>query len=304
MNELTSLPDDELVDDVIVSAVLDGEATADEVARVESEPRLAARLEVMRTVASATGSSVPAPPQEVVDASIARALASSLSPASTPGATAVHDPIEPVALIAPASTTGRRPGLRTLSIAAAVLAAVLAPVVLSLTGDGGDQDQATSESAAELSAREEQDQPTAAGSDEAGDRSDSGTPALRDAPSGLELPAADAATVEVIDLGPLPDEEALRQAVLDLVATQAGGLPPPTAVVPSDEFEARDPARCLAQATLPGSVGASPDRVQGWADYQGEPVTVYISLLRDGGREVVALASQSCAERARLVLGP
>ncbi len=327
MTERASRPDDEPAgdepaDDEIVSAVLDGEGTADEVARVLAEPRLAARLEVMRGVAVATGAAVPTPPHDVVHDTIARVLTRASSSASTAPAPTTEVPAEvpaeygaaaPVARVV-TMTARRSPSRRTLSIAAAVLAAVLAPLVVSrIGGDGAADQEASSGAAAELRARAPED--AATGTDEAEDEGenldDAGGTAAGDAPSELAVPAdpgtpsptaPDPGAVEVIDLGSLPDEDALRRAVLELETTEAAGLPPPTTVVAADDFDARDPARCLPEATERGAVDGPLEVVQAWARYRGEPVTVYITALHDGSREVVAVAALSCAERARLLV--
>lgn len=62
-------------DDLLVSAVLDGVASADEAERVASDPRLTARLTQFRAVAEAVGGPVPLVDTAVRDAHLARARA-------------------------------------------------------------------------------------------------------------------------------------------------------------------------------------------------------------------------------------
>jgi hypothetical protein len=62
--------------DELVSAVLDGEATADERALVEADPSLSARLAELRTVRDALAAPTPPPSERERDAAIAAAIRS------------------------------------------------------------------------------------------------------------------------------------------------------------------------------------------------------------------------------------
>ena len=161
-------------DDLLVSAVLDGVASADEAERVTSDPRLTARLTQFRAVAEAVGGPVPLVDTAVRDAHLARARAAHQSgeqgraahqsgepepgagagagasapppappsppppPPPRPTATTTPPPID----LAAARAQRRRPRSTViLSVAAAVLLVVAAGAVLvrlaGSTGTGG-----------------------------------------------------------------------------------------------------------------------------------------------------------------------
>lgn len=122
-------------DDELVSAYLDGEASADEIARVESSPELLAEVETLRAVAALVASD---PDPATVDpgrrdAHIAAALAASSTAANVTGLSAAR-----------ARPWYRQP---VAAVAAVLLAAVIAvPLLANLGGDDADSDVATSAS--------------------------------------------------------------------------------------------------------------------------------------------------------------
>jgi hypothetical protein len=214
MTDGAHLPDDELV-----SAYLDGEATPDEVARVEREPALQARLAVFRANGALVGRR-PGVDPNAREAQIARAI-EARRPAD-PGESApagVHDLGE-----------ARRRRTRTLLLgaAAAVLAVVVAAGVLPGLLDDDD-----GETAARLDSAAEQSD-----TDAASDETDDGA----DAPAaGEALPSTSAAAPEAATGGPptpLPELgafatraelDAALAAALTLELQGRSAAPPPPA---------------------------------------------------------------------------
>lgn len=155
-------------DDLLVSAVLDGVASPDDVARVTGDPALTARLEQFRSVAGAVGGPVPLVDPVVRDAHLARAIAAlgsegepvaTLAPAvpappvpSAPRAlpTPPTPPPPPSELAAARARRQRRLGPVILSVAAAlVLVAAAGALVLRLgdTTGGSSSDEAATDTA-------------------------------------------------------------------------------------------------------------------------------------------------------------
>lgn len=117
-----------------LSAVLDGEATPDVVARVQADPRARARLDAFRRVATSVGRA-PVDPlaPSTVDDLVARALAEASGPAAATYPPPTGDPV--VTPLAP--PRGNRPAPRWLVAAAIVaLVAIGLGLVWSGTNDG------------------------------------------------------------------------------------------------------------------------------------------------------------------------
>lgn len=128
---------DPLPDDELVSAVLDGEATSDEVARVAGSPRLTARLAEFEVVARAVATPVVGLDDAEVDRVLRLAATAGVSDMGSDHAAAI-DSTGGVADLSdrrrPRPTAGR-----WFAVAAAVLAVVAVPVVLQRAGDDGPQ---------------------------------------------------------------------------------------------------------------------------------------------------------------------
>lgn len=156
MNESDARHDDE-----IVSAYLDGEATADERVRVENDPRLQARLVELRQVAAAVGTPHFFADSPGRDTLIARALAAG-------GAAAPADDTPPgsAAQVVDLDAVRRRRRLTVLSAAAAVLVVLLAVPLLSR--DRGSRLDQTASPATEARSGALGDDTTAEMSDVAG----------------------------------------------------------------------------------------------------------------------------------------
>lgn len=122
-----STPDPEL--DELVTAYLDGEATAAERARVQGDPVLLARAEQLRAVSRMVAEPVDAPDAAMRDDHIAAALAAS---STSPVVTAMP-------------TSRSRPDMLRFASVAAVVLAILVAVPLLLSNTGGDDDTAATE---------------------------------------------------------------------------------------------------------------------------------------------------------------
>ena len=144
-------------DDLLVSAVLDGVASPDDVARVTGDPALTARLEQFRSVARAVGGPVPLVDPVVRDAHLARAVAALESDRMATVTPAAATPLAPRAVPTPPPPPSdlsaararrqRRLGPVVLSVAAAlVLLAAAGALVLRLgdtTGSSSSDEAAT-----------------------------------------------------------------------------------------------------------------------------------------------------------------
>ena len=138
-------------DDLLVSAVLDGVASPDDVARVAADPRLSARLEQFRAVAEAVRGPVPLVDPVVRDAHLARArdafgaagtVGADTRPVVAPGATTPPPPTDFAAARAQRARRARPRAI--LSIAAAVVLVVAAGAFLVRLGGSspsGDDDE-------------------------------------------------------------------------------------------------------------------------------------------------------------------
>lgn len=123
--------------DEIASAVLDGEATPDEVALVARDEALASRVADLQGAAEAVATPVEPLPTATVDALIATALAAQAAPGAS-GAATGSTPSTGVVTDLDARRSERHTG-RWLAVAAAVLVALALPLALALrpepTGD-------------------------------------------------------------------------------------------------------------------------------------------------------------------------
>ena len=180
-------------DDELVSAYLDGEADADERARVEGDPALMARADELRRVRELVRAPVTEPAAADVDRAVAAALAAATEPNSAAG--------QPVHSLADRRRPSSLPAW--LSVAALVLGLLVAVSVLgSVIGGGDDSDD--SETAAVSDSDEEA---STLESDDAGG-------------GAVQAPAADDQTthfrsgpVDLGDLGAVADEAALAEAI-------------------------------------------------------------------------------------------
>lgn len=260
-------------DDELVSAVLDGEATADERARVEADPVLSARLAEFAAVADAVGAPVAPSPGETRDTAIAAAVAEAGRP----------DPV--VVPLRPRRSTGS-----FLAVAAAVLAVLLVAGLFAGRLGGGDDQGAESADLADRGDDGAEESGGAAAADEAtaeAETDDTAVDAFSDAPT--------------VELGEVGDEAALRAALVATgalsgldSATTRSTLPEPAA--PADqEAVAGDSEDC--QVRLEESDPALDGLLlEGTAVYAGTDAVVYVFATVDGDTRVVVVSAADCAD--------
>jgi hypothetical protein len=138
-------------DDELVSAYLDGEATPEERARVENDPRLQQRLREFRQVSAAVGTPHFFPDAPDRDALLARAVASSTIATPPDTGDGGGSGVAPVVDLA---ARRRRQAAIFLSAAAAVIVAVLA--VPALLRSSSTDDVMTASNQLEDTARDEE----------------------------------------------------------------------------------------------------------------------------------------------------
>ena len=139
-------------DDELLSSYLDGEATSEEVARIETDPTLLARVEELRAARDLVATPVTPLPSDEVDTMLAAALDASTT--------------APVVTGIERARRRRSDRVRTMVAVAAgvLLIAIAVPVLGSLGSDSGDDDTATADMS-EMDAPGDDD----AGDDTAGD---------------------------------------------------------------------------------------------------------------------------------------
>ena len=190
-------------DDLLVSAVLDGVASPDDVARVTGDPVLSARLEQFRSVARAVGGPVPLVDPVVRDAHLARALAAFQGEAggaaplaavpAPPPPPAPAAPPPPADLGAARARRQRKLGPAILSVAAALVLIMAAGALLVRLGDSSDSGSSSSDEAATASAPDAAESGDAGGSSTADSEAFTpGTPSTV-APEGAPATGTDSA---------------------------------------------------------------------------------------------------------------
>ena len=253
-------------DDLLVSAVLDGEASPAEVEQVASDPRLAARLERLRVVARAVGGPVPLVDPRVREAHLAAALAEArrLTPpatASAPAPAPAPPPPPPPVDLAAARARRRPVGTVILSVAAAlVLVAAVAAGLARVARESGSGDD-TAASTAEESREAADSAATDGGGDAAlpeaqGDSSSLGEGGQ--APSTTAPGSASAGAEGEIDPS-LPDLGTFTKSG-DLAAAVRGRLvldprPAPAGDDPVCQGDFPVPTTLLGRATVEGEEG-------------------------------------------------
>jgi hypothetical protein len=248
-------------DDDLVNAVLDGEATPDERARVLSDPDLRDRLDELTRVRDLIAAAVPPPDEATRDDNIRRAIAAGR-----------RDGDERVVAL-----RSRRPGVPTWLAAAAVIVLLLAGGALLASVDGGDDDAASLSSG---------DESSGAGTEEsaADAAEDAGGAATSDTVRADELAR---------DLGVVADDDELRESLRlaldgDLDAFEDDEVEPPT-----DETLSTLPGEaraCGEQATAAARPG--PRRLF-VATYDGAPAIVYV-YGPDSDLRVVVVRADDC----------
>ena len=260
-------------DDELVSAVLDGEATPEERARVEADPVLSARLEEFAAVRDRIAEPVPT----WSGADRERAIAAAKAAVRHHG-TASSGNVRPLR---------RRQGEvpRILAVAAAIVF-VLAGLGFLASQTGGDD----------------------SGEDSGGDTAASDVASSDDAESGGALEDAGAgeggadylAELDGTDFGAVADEAELRSSIVDAGGFSADSADAPstttasTAAVPEVDAEANGRSeRCQA-----GLVEADPSLrgvlAQATAEFAGTPAVVYVYGTPEGAQRVVVVSVDGC----------
>jgi hypothetical protein len=259
-------------DDELVSRVLDGEGTPGDVARVNADPALSARLAEFRAVAAAVGAA-PEPAADMRDNAVRAALRALDAPAGDP---------DPVDAVVPIDSARRRPWRRVAPVAAAaaIVAVALAalPALLDTDHEASTTSAAgatTTVAAADAGAGPTSTAPTvpeATGSGQAGTAND---------PSAFRLASRAGG-----DFGSYATQaelaDALRQQ-LALDATTYSAPPAPLGAV----------ATCaLDQAAADPALGAAESA--GTATVAGKPYTVLVFVSSDGTHRALLVAADSC----------
>ncbi len=289
-------------DDELVSAVLDGEADADEIARVEGDLVLAERRRELAAVAAAVAEPVvpPAALDDLLGIALAAADEGSVTSAhgsrtpSVPGTPSI--PGTPGVADLGAARRRRERTRRVLAVAAVVAAIALAvPVLGSLGRSSNDAETAgrfssvgqsiNSGDASSAESDAESDAGAAGGSDGVAADAQAPTSAAADAPATSLPPTASATGPALGALGEFADTATLVAAVRDLsVARAASGTTGDAAA-----FEAEPACAALLRGLAPPSVAV----LTGTATLAGEPVVVLVAAPDDpalGQRVVVATA--------------
>lgn len=264
------MPEPFRTDDELVSAVLDGEATAEERARVAADPVLSARLAEFTAVAEAVGAPVAPPRADARDAALAAAVASRHRP----------DPV--VVPLRPRRSTGS-----FLAIAAAVLGALLvAGLLAGRLGDGRDE---LADDSADTVADGAEESGGSTAADEA-----VGAPETDDTASGAFSEA------ETVDLGPVADEAALRAALvagggLGATPSTRSSLPPPTTTtVPSGQAAITGDSEACQVRLVESDPALDGLLLRGTTVYAGTEAIVYVFGTVDGDTRVEVVTAATC----------
>jgi hypothetical protein len=278
------LPDD-LTPDELASAHVDGLATPEQVARIEADPDLVARVARLQAARDAVRLPDGPPDPDRREVAIAAALAEATTAAADPG---------PVVDL----STRRRAATRWLGWAAAAAAAVALAVALPRVLDRSEGSQDTTVAAAPKSSSESaaDDQRQTADSPLSADASTSmqaPTAAVGGAEAGPSATAPDVLARPPVDLGSADDLEDLvepaRQALADGTTPDAQ-TPPPS---PEDATCLADQAATATAPAEPG--GVAPTLVlSATAAIDGARVLVLVVEQPDGTRELLAIRAAGC----------
>lgn len=270
-------------DDDLVSAVLDGEATEDERARVAADPVLAARLTEFAAAADQVAAPVAARAPTDRDRAISAAVAERQR----------RDDVV-VAMRGP----HRRHSQHILAVAAAVLVVLLAAgFLIAQVGDdtGSGNDTAASGSDDSASDAESASDTVAA---EAGDADDGDAAAFED--------------TATYDLGAVANDEAVRNALVAAGAVNQSTLSADDGG--SDAVTGTTVASLPEAAPVPGGSDdcqirleeADPSLdgrlVKASATFAGDRAVVYVFGTADGGRQVTVVTADTCVTLASFPL--
>lgn len=267
-------------DDELVSAVLDGEATAEEAARVHADPELRRRLEAFRGVAAAVAAPPPNSSVDQREVLLAAALGAAAEPEPEVEGEASG------AEVIPLGRSRRMPPTYLIGIAAAAVLLVLLAVPLALRdggrGSGDTQTAAAPTTLLDNQADRTSEQATGTeplSADAAPD--EEGLPLFDDPP--LEDPALSAGE----DTTPLTSVAGDPTATSPLPATGAVEL----ALVPLGSFESRDDATIVVTQAVIDARDADRLAPTPWVadDDADSSATPCLEQIRAGDDELEAL---------------
>lgn len=272
-----AVPDADPLDE-LASAIVDGEATVDEQARI-ADPEVAARVAEFERAARVVGSEVPPATDEQRDATIAAALAAWGTP----------DPLETSTVDELSERRDRRArGLRWVGVAAAVIAAlVIGGAVLS--DDDSSEDMATEA----LDEESDDGAGERAATEEAESSAEEGADAAAGA-TGLDS-HDDAILFSTIDLGTYDDVDALLTTASDVASRQAAATD--EADTGAGSASEGGPATTTAEAAPPLLGSCSPPRAGVFTPFTAtldeQSVLVWVVEQPDG-RSVFVIDPASC----------
>lgn len=246
-------------DDELLSAYLDGEATAEETARVDGDPRLQARLRELEAAATLVGSPVERVPPTVRDAAISSALAA--ADRSSEDDTAAAAPVVHL-------DSRRRKQWALASVAAVVLLVVIATARMLQPSDNA--------STTALNQSESKAAPTTLGAPAAAEQATTADRATAASPSYI---------------GAFPSTSALVSGTRSLLEARPAAAPTGAAGAAAT---ASDSSSAFAAAP-----GCSPDAdrgtvvFDGTATLDGQPVLVIVQQDAAGAR-LLSILDERC----------
>jgi|GEM_PF-3587791 hypothetical protein len=268
--------------DELASAYLDGEATAAERARVETDPGLLARVDALARAQAAVGASVPVDPA-ARDAAISTALAAATEPGGVLASEATEPERAPVVPLARPRGAAPSTRWRYLAVAAAIAVAALAVPLLSQLGESDEQDTAgvaldddaeTFGDGEGLDAAEREEADTLAEDTAAGSA------------GGATEPASAAG-----ELGAFEDMDGLAAAAAERVESALA----PTTTVAGTGAEAMTSTTlagpCAGALELPADAEVLLDAT---ATLAGEPVVVVVHRSPGGDPQLLVAALEGC----------
>ena len=269
-------------DDDLVSAVLDGEATEDERARVAADPVLAARLAEFAAAADQVAALVA--PRAAADRDRAITAAVAERPRRDDVVVAMRGP-------------HRRHSQHILAVAAAVLVVLLAAgFLIAQVGDDAGSDNDTA----------------AIGSDDSASDAESASDTVAAAGDAEDGDAAAFEDTATYDLGAVANDEAVRNALVAAGAVNQSTLSADDGG--SDAVTDTTVASVPEAAPLPGGSDdcqirleeADPSLdgrlVEASATFAGDPAVVYVFGTADGGRQVTVVTADTCVTLASFPL--
>ncbi|HUW02075.1 MAG TPA: hypothetical protein VMW08_06985 [Acidimicrobiales bacterium] len=278
---MTDLPPTDI--DELLSAVLDGEATAAEVARVEGDPELVGRLERLRSLADLVGTAHE-PPAGLADDAVTAAL-THLTPSAEHPTSPRFDELS-------ARRARRVRRFAPLLAAAAAVVVVAASVVAIQSLDSGEsQDLATAGQALD-----DEDTGADARSGDLDETTDSGAAETAEPSASPAAPGADAENVSSFSIT-APDLDGFEDQVRDLLAEVSVST---TIAAPSGDTPAPEQVDAALECPTTNLERLGSPILFGQGDLDGVPVTYEVVLTQ--GDMVLVITDGSCEVIAEIAL--